>query len=49
METIGDLLSLRRPERGAFGVEAAPVSRNRYDLRMLRQPFGKTLRSPIRQ
>jgi hypothetical protein len=49
METIGDLLSLRRPERSAFGVEAAPVSRNRYDLRMLRQPFGKTLRSPIRQ
>ena len=49
VKPIGDLLALRGANRCPFGIEAAAVTGDRCNLRMLLEPFGKALRRPIWQ
>jgi len=47
MKAIRDLLRLGCSQCRAFGVQATPIPRYRYDFRMLFQPLAEALRSPI--
>jgi hypothetical protein len=47
VKAIGYLLRLRRSQRRAFGIDAATISRNCHDFRMLLEPFGEALGGSI--
>src|SRR6516225_6521086 len=49
MKSIGDLLCRGRSEGRPFGIEATPITGDRYHLRMILQPFRKALAGPVRQ
>src|SRR4051794_11678791 len=49
MKAIGYLLRLRCPKRCAFGIDTAPIPRDRHDFGMPLEPFGKARGGSIRK
>jgi len=49
MKTICELLSLRRSDRSAIGIQTTSIARNCCDLRMLPEPICQTFRTAVRQ
>src|SRR5690242_10565469 len=49
VESISDLLTFRRTQRGSLGIEAAAIAGDCGDFRMRFEPFRKALRSSVRE